>query len=82
MHTLLVDNYDSYTFNLFQLIAEVNGATPVVIVNDDPSLVALGLGIFDNIVISPGQVTANPRDVGYVSELLRRTTPQLPVTLP
>ena len=25
MRTLLVDNYDCYTFNLFQLIAEVNG---------------------------------------------------------
>ncbi|MBV9013604.1 MAG: aminodeoxychorismate synthase component I [Pseudonocardiales bacterium] len=78
MHTLLVDNYDSYTFNLFQLIAEVNGTTPVVIVNDDPSLATLRLGSFDNIVISPGPGRPqNPRDVGYVSELLRRTT--LPV---
>ena len=25
---LLIDNYDSYTFNLFQLIAAVNGGTP------------------------------------------------------
>jgi anthranilate/para-aminobenzoate synthase component II len=25
MKTLLLDNYDSYTYNLFQLIAEVNG---------------------------------------------------------
>lgn len=25
--TLLLDNYDSYTYNLFQLIAEVNGGT-------------------------------------------------------
>ncbi|MER5429612.1 aminodeoxychorismate synthase component I [Streptomyces sp. NPDC002588] len=34
MKTLLIDNYDSYTYNLFQLIAEVNGEEPVVIRND------------------------------------------------
>ncbi|MGI5457253.1 aminodeoxychorismate synthase component I [Streptomyces sp. CA-249302] len=34
MKTLLIDNYDSYTYNLFQLIAEVNGQEPVVVVND------------------------------------------------
>ncbi len=34
MKTLLIDNYDSYTYNLFQLIAEVNGEEPVVILND------------------------------------------------
>ena len=26
MKTLLIDNYDSYTWNLFQLLAEVNGS--------------------------------------------------------
>lgn len=32
--TLLVDNYDSYTFNIFQMLAQVNGAAPVVVKND------------------------------------------------
>jgi para-aminobenzoate synthetase len=32
--TLLVDNYDSYTFNLYHLIAAVEGVPPVVIRND------------------------------------------------
>ena len=31
MRTLLVDNYDSYTYNLFQLIAVVNGVEPTVV---------------------------------------------------
>lgn len=78
MRTLLVDNYDSYTFNLFQLIAGVNGVDPVVVVNDDPALGTMRLDDFDNIVISPGPGRPqNSRDIGYVADLLRRTT--LPV---
>ncbi len=72
MRTLLVDNYDSYTFNLFQLIAAVNGAEPVVLVNDDPALRSLPAGSFDNVVISPGPGRPeHPRDLGFVADLLR-----------
>ncbi|ANZ41496.1 aminodeoxychorismate synthase, component I [Lentzea guizhouensis] len=75
MRTLLVDNYDSYTFNLFQLIAEINGREPVVVVNDDPALLDLRLEEFDNVVVSPGPGRPqNSRDIGHVGELLRRTT--------
>ncbi|MFC9428041.1 aminodeoxychorismate synthase component I [Streptomyces sp. NPDC056987] len=78
MRTLLLDNYDSYTFNLYQLIADINGQEPVVMVNDDPKLSGLRLEDFDNIVISPGPGRPqNPRDVGLLGDLLRRTT--LPV---
>ncbi|MGC0365263.1 para-aminobenzoate synthetase [Rhodococcus sp. 27YEA15] len=51
--TLLVDNYDSFTYNLFTLLTEVNGAPPVVIRND-ADWDALDLTVFDNVVISPG----------------------------
>ncbi len=37
MKTLLIDNYDSFTYNLFQLLAEVNGEEPVVVRNDEAS---------------------------------------------
>ncbi|MDX2934859.1 aminodeoxychorismate synthase component I [Streptomyces ipomoeae] len=78
MRTLLLDNYDSYTFNLYQLIADINGQEPVVMVNDDPMLSSLRLENFDNIVVSPGPGRPqNPRDVGLLGDLLRRTT--LPV---
>jgi para-aminobenzoate synthetase len=54
VRTLLIDNYDSFTFNLFQLLAAVNREEPLVVRNDEatwPELEALG---FDNIVVSPG----------------------------
>src|SRR5260370_42049829 len=54
MRTLLIDNHDSYTYNLFHLLASVNGAEPVVLANDAPGLRVRDLAGFDNIVISPG----------------------------
>lgn len=78
MRTLLVDNHDSYTFNVFQLVAAANGVDPVVVSNDDPALITLGTGEFDNIVISPGPGRPQVhRDLGHVGDLLRRTV--LPV---
>lgn len=52
--TLIIDNYDSYTFNLYQMIAEVNGELPLVIHNDKLDWYELKQLVFDNIVISPG----------------------------
>jgi para-aminobenzoate synthetase len=54
MRTLLIDNYDSFTFNLFQLLAEVNGSEPLVVRNDEASWADLERLQFDNVVISPG----------------------------
>ncbi|MEV5880305.1 aminodeoxychorismate synthase component I [Streptomyces sp. NPDC052101] len=51
--TLLIDNYDSFTHNLRQLLTEVNGQEPAVIRNDADWSV-LDLRDFDNVVISPG----------------------------
>ncbi|WP_405772604.1 aminodeoxychorismate synthase component I [Streptomyces sp. NBC_01538] len=81
MKTLLIDNYDSYTYNLFQLIAEVNGEEPVVIRNDAPTsgfdsvdheVVKFdNIGNFDNIVISPGPGhPASPRDFGISARVV------------
>ncbi|HET7417622.1 MAG TPA: aminodeoxychorismate synthase component I [Solirubrobacterales bacterium] len=54
MLTLLIDNHDSFTFNLFQLLAEVNGREPLVVRNDEASWAELERLEFDNVVISPG----------------------------
>jgi para-aminobenzoate synthetase len=54
MKTLIIDNHDSFTFNLFQLIAEVNGEPPVVVHNDQIDWETLAEQPFDNLVVSPG----------------------------
>ncbi|HEX6455145.1 MAG TPA: gamma-glutamyl-gamma-aminobutyrate hydrolase family protein, partial [Solirubrobacterales bacterium] len=73
MQTLLIDNHDSFTYNLFQLLAEVNGREPVVVRNDEASWDGLERLGFDNVVISPGpgrpEVTG---DFGVCAEAIRR----------
>ena len=54
MATLLIDNYDSYTFNLYQLLASVAGEEPVVVRNDEIEWRALAAHAWDRIVVSPG----------------------------
>ncbi|MDX3307821.1 aminodeoxychorismate synthase component I [Streptomyces sp. NPDC054884] len=71
MKTLLIDNYDSYTYNLFQLMAEVNGEEPVVILNDAPLDTVPDLTAFDNVVVSPGPGhPAKGRDFGISARVL------------
>ncbi|MGW7002556.1 aminodeoxychorismate synthase component I [Streptomyces sp. NPDC054933] len=73
MRTLLIDNHDSFTYNLFHLLAEVNGQQPEVVVNDDPRWRIEHLRDFDNVVISPGP--GNPGrggDFGICGEVLER----------
>jgi para-aminobenzoate synthetase len=51
--TLLLDNFDSFTFNLYQMLAQVNGELPIVARNDVSWDEVRGLEV-DNVVISPG----------------------------
>lgn len=83
MRTLLIDNHDSYTYNLFQLLAEVNGEEPVVIANDAAAVADLDLDGFDNIVISPGPGhPARSRDFGVSRDvLIKASVPVLGVCL-
>ncbi|TAE58317.1 MAG: aminodeoxychorismate synthase component I [Nostocales cyanobacterium] len=72
MKTLIIDNYDSYTFNLYQLIAEVNGENPQVIRNDELNWEELTKIEFDNIVISPGPGRPeNYQDFGICGQVLQ-----------
>jgi para-aminobenzoate synthetase len=73
MLTLLIDNYDSFTYNLFQLLAEENGREPIVVRNDEASWEVLARLGFDNVVLSPGPGRPErQRDFGVCAEAIRR----------
>ncbi len=70
--TLIIDNYDSYTFNLYQMMAQVNGEPPLVVANDQVNWEILKKLVFDNIVISPGPGRPEKKkDFGVCQQLLQ-----------
>ncbi|HTZ87343.1 MAG TPA: aminodeoxychorismate synthase component I [Solirubrobacteraceae bacterium] len=72
MKTLLIDNYDSFTYNLFQLLAEANGDEPIVVRNDETPWEQLAGLEFDNIVISPGPGSPDhDGDFGVCADAIR-----------
>jgi para-aminobenzoate synthetase len=72
MSTLLVDNYDSYTYNIFHLLAAASGEEPIVVHNDAVSWRALERWDFDAIVLSPGPGRPERwHDFGVCADILR-----------
>jgi para-aminobenzoate synthetase len=78
VRTLLVDNYDSFTYNLFHYLAEVNGREPEVVPNDSPLWRPGHLAAFDNVVLSPGPGhPGREADFGICADIVARAA--LPV---
>jgi para-aminobenzoate synthetase len=72
MRTLLVDNHDSYTYNVFHLLAAASGHEPVVVNNDAVSWRVLSRSDFDAIVLSPGPGRPERwHDFGVCRDILR-----------
>lgn len=75
MRVLILDNYDSFTYNLAQYIGEL-GAEPVVYRNDVlPPDEAAALNP-DRLVISPGPGT--PEDAGFSIDYIKNLSPRIP----
>lgn len=75
MRVLVVDNYDSFTYNLVQYIGEL-GADPVVYRNDVLSSADAKALAPERIVISPGP--GRPEDAGYSMEYITTLSPAIP----
>src|SRR5215203_4523284 len=73
---LVIDNYDSFTYNLVQYLGEL-GADVRVRRNDQVTLGELGVMAPDQIVISPGP--GRPEDAGVSVEVIRRFGPSTPI---
>ncbi len=73
---LLIDNYDSFTYNLAQYFGEL-GASLVVKRNDEITLGGIEAMAPERIVISPGP--GRPEEAGISIEAIRQFGPRLPV---
>lgn len=75
LRLLIVDNHDSFTWNLAHAAAALTGELPAVICNDEADWPVLEARGFDAIVISPGPGhPAVARDFGVSAEVIRRAT--------
>ena len=73
---LIIDNYDSFTYNLVQYFGEL-GAEPVVKRNDEISIAEIEAMKPEAVVISPGPCT--PKEAGISNDVIREIGPKLPV---
>jgi para-aminobenzoate synthetase len=78
LRVLLIDNYDSYTYNLLQRLAEITGSRPDVLRNDEIGKPDQLARHFDAIVISPGPGhPGSDRDFGRCAAVIREC--ELPI---
>ena len=75
MRVLMLDNYDSFTYNLVHLFEEL-GAEVVTVRNDAITVDEARAVGFDRLVVSPGP--GRPKDAGVSVELIRALGPTIP----
>jgi anthranilate synthase/aminodeoxychorismate synthase-like glutamine amidotransferase len=76
MRVLVIDNYDSFTFNLVQYLGEL-GATCEVVRNDQRTVDQIERDAPDRILLSPGPCT--PDDAGICLALIARLAGKIPI---
>lgn len=76
MSLLLLDNYDSFTYNVYQLLSEL-GAEVEVIRHDQTTVPEVEAKHYEGIVISPGPGV--PKDAGISEDLIRTLGGKVPI---
>ncbi len=72
---LLIDNYDSFSYNLYQLIGEINPDIRVIR-NDEMTVAEIKALKPDHIILSPGP--GRPEDAGVIIEVARTLSHEIP----
>ena len=75
MKILLLDNYDSFTYNLFHLVDQFEGIETDVIRNDEIPIAHIEQ--YDRIIISPGP--GIPSEAGITLDLIRKYYASKPI---
>lgn len=70
MKTLLIDNYDSFTFNVKQFVENCFSIPVAIFRNDDPRLLKIDVNDYFILVLSPGP--KEPKDSGHCFHLVRK----------
>lgn len=73
---VVIDNYDSFVYNLVQYLGQL-GAEPVVIRNDERDVASVLATAPDAILVSPGP--GHPDDAGITCDLIAQAAGQLPI---
>lgn len=73
---LLIDNYDSFTYNLYQYLCELDQRV-IVVRNDKKTVEAIEIMAPDLIVISPGP--GRPENAGISNDVIRHFSGKLPI---
>ena len=76
MKILLIDNYDSFTFNLYHYISSLNSKVDVVR-NDKINSIEIKKKNYDKIVISPGP--GNPNQAGNCLKIVKHFYKKIPI---
>lgn len=76
MMLLLLDNYDSFTYNVYQLLSSL-GASVEVIRNDQITVEEIVRRGYEAVVISPGPGV--PAEAGITEELISQLKGKLPI---
>lgn len=74
---LLVDNYDSFTFNLYDYLSQCSVKVCKVIRNDDSALLQIVPNEWDGVVFSPGPCT--PADAGLMMQCIQKWHAKVPI---
>jgi anthranilate synthase/aminodeoxychorismate synthase-like glutamine amidotransferase len=75
---VLIDNYDSFTYNLVQRLGEIDPSVDLLVMrNDQVTLDEIAAKSPTHIIISPGPCT--PKEAGISNEVIRRFAPTVPL---